>query len=753
MKKLIFIACLTGLILGTPCLSSCNSSWNYSKEDPDFYQYYGDLVQNDDLSLTFSVDTGFPILKDWNNLDNKKDYVLYNATKLANDDSIIHNKDVFNFNDFTKYEVPIQKFDIGQNGCVFTVKFDGEPSDDYSLLFNKNVSIFDNFVMFSSYPMVETTNEKEFQKKYLAMPGPEYIDEQSKKIDVIDYFGKIMELKAEDNLNEENLGSFLWALFKGIFNLVTSMISYFTSASDSVNIRIFQNIHGLLASIDSKLNTLSAQVQQKLIEIQCQLDQQTIYLMEQNINGFIENHKNKMDNYKRGLSADYMPMAFPDYVKNTQSVKIVYAKNPDDGSFYPLSYKSTYTGETVDVNVSNMEFVNTRNYIQKSGVSGGNIINELLKDIDVAIQNVSLPAGVQKEDFKQAVLSNIEERIFENIYKSANMGASKVTDIRDEAINYCRAIPDLVSSMTRRFSLLYNFAGEGIDDITTTYASLLHDLDLNTAFAQLVIRSADANEAELSEAYKSARETIINSYNQFKNLKSGHSFTVGKELTSNFIYISISTKEQGKQEQHRFNPSIYPAKFHMNTDRGHPEPDFMPLNDFHALESTDILKLSIRFNALKQVGLIDYKLTFIDYLAKVGIISSEQISYKNYYETKYQRKDTYKVIASDITTRALTSDDRGRKLTCEASHYARQPYFKIGQTYGYMETRREDCWSGKVYLGKTFNGTTGAITNNAEMILWAEYYESRKGWPNVEHHAFLDPNLTQNPGFFLIPKD
>lgn len=538
------------------------------------------------------------------------------------------------------------------------------------------------------------------------------------------------------------------AVVSGVFSLLTSINDQFNGSSGPTIADVMNKLNEMdekLDGINAKLDENHIQLMSETIRTQAMVDQVLLEEQEQAIETFNNVYVVPLENYARDF-ADYIDQSYKSYVSKDETAEIYLSKN--DKKEWTLidvmdEGKPDQTKFTLTVN----DFSHSKECLEKNyNVVTVGFMDSFNKDIDIALEEVSLPNGLNKEDCRNFIGANIVERFTKKYYEENHQ---KALDLRNMAINYSKQISgkankSILNRYIDRLEYMYNFAGEMKSTVTDAFANIAHSLDVNTALAAQACLYAGVNQEEIRSEYIVARDLIKKDYEAIKNVNDAYSF-ITKTVLGGGLYRAYYDTEYSN----RGNDPKFKATFRFQQVYYHNGFDYRndDINTHFVLEAADHLRIVTRMNLMKAIGLVKED-SYISYLVKAKVVEQDAYTtYEQLVDRKWISNDALRFL-TDITTRNMNDSDKNVEMECTASGNPDGDYFNVGWKGHFRGGHDNGCWSGKITETTYIDAITGKVQDNKKVAAYATYSESHWYWSDDEYWSFVD-NKVGNYFFIL----
>ena len=687
------------------------------------------LKNNDNNTATYSLTSNAPLF----NKELSKDYVIAFDIDAVKDNLSKSKLDYADYSILKASSLYIDNINNTKELDGFDVTFKASSSKNYGLLIHPSITECNEYLMISKYEedsSFDKDPQEEFEENYITSPVS-WEDGGKFTYQIISNIGSLIVGVATDNPA---------SIASGIFGILGTISESFLSKGASI-----EDVMNQLKEMDRKIDELSAKIDRntqqladEIVRAEAMVDQANLNTLNLAINDFAINSIGKINTFNRNL-ADEVGFYYRDYVKTSQTVKLVLTKN-DKGE-----WESTPLGELGDAPSYNFsltidEFINAKEHLAKhSNIVEEGFMDELDKDIDTAISKKSdLPDGIDTEILRKFITSMIYEQFAKSYFSSHK---DKAQEYRNLMIEYAERVSGMngkiaiLNSYLSRVQYMYNFASEIKANIRTICANLLSILDMNTARASEASLFAEYSSSELETKYKSTRETLQKFYENVKTMPDSYSFTTMAELTVGFFDCRYDLSYSNPGNHCTLNVDFTFNKLEMSGINVNVTKD--KLSNHASISPIQHSRIATRWNLLRSTGSTDIESDYITYLANSGVLSKASVDAAHYLISLHQSLEIgYRIITSDRTERELNSGDTNLYMYCVGQGNPDGDYFIFEKSYGYRVLHDASCWYGRCLEGVFIDAASGTNLGTQRTATWARYAESHWYWSNDEYWAF-----------------
>ncbi len=538
------------------------------------------------------------------------------------------------------------------------------------------------------------------------------------------------------------------AIVGGIFSIISAMNDQFNGSSGPT----IADVMNKLSEMDSKLDAMNDKLDKNHNELlseevrtQAKVDQVLLEQQEQALESFHNLQVIPLENFKRDFS-DYIEQSYKSYVATEQTSEIYLSKD-EKNQWTLVDVIDEGKPEQTKFSLTINDFKNAKECLENNyNVIVTGFMDNLNKDLDTAIADVSLPNGLDKETYRNFVGANIIQRFTKKYYEDNHQ---KALDLRNLAINYATQISgkstkSVIERYINRLEYMYNFAGEMKAPLTGIFANLAHNLDVNVAIAAQACLYAEVSQEELRSEFITARDLIRKNFEGFSKLDDRYSFITNTTLASDFYRAYYSTGYVVKGNYPSFKAEF---KCEQVSYDGHVNFKDDDINSHYFVEAADQLRIYARMDIMRKIGVVKAD-TFIAYLAAAKVVSEEAMrTYQRLIEMKWISEDALRILTG-IHTRDMNDSDKSLPMTCTDQGNPGGDYFSVGWQGNFRSTHSSDCWHGKMTETTYVDGVTGKVQDEKKVAAYATYSESHWYWGDDEYWSFVD-NTAGNYFFIL----
>ena len=732
-KKMMYLLVSSLAITLTASLSSCANGeakkWAYTKDEmSDFIELGAVQTNNSDNTITFSTDLNVEIFDE--NID-KDDVIVFDKDKVK-EELEKSNKEYADYSVLKKASVEVVNVHNLDTKDGFDITFKGDQNANYGMLLYSKVTVADKFTSVSRYEenkSIAKDPQTEFEETYASA---KCTWEQGGKL-----FTSIFTNFATTCLGI-NYGNPI-AIGSGIMGIIGSIFENCSNKDASI-----KDVVNKLKEVDTKINQLSDKIdkntqllQEEIVRVNANVDKANLNVLNIAINDFAVNAISPINKFNRNME-DEIGNYYKDFISKPQTIKLVLEKN-SEGIYYSIPLNEINDSSRYNFQLEISDFTNAKAFLAANdNIVKNGFVGELEKDIDNALALVSnLPYNISTKDYNQFISSRIIENFNKEYYSTHK---DKAQEYRNLMIEYAESISGLsgkvnyLNTYLSRLEYMYNFQAEIKPLIRSFCVNLLKNLDANTALALQACYFAEYNSDELSKLFISTRDLIQKFYTVNNEKNDTYSFITGTNLTGHFYKskYDVNYTNLGNHPELHVNFSSYRVTFENNM--------FVDtkttVNFAQGISESNHLKITTRWNLLKNIGATSSDLDYVHYLSLNNVISSSGVkAVEILISLRIYDLNADRILTNDRQERDLNSED-SISLKCVAKGNKDSHYFQENERYIYRQNRNPECWAGKTFEGKFISATSGTSIGTQKICSWARYAEARWSWTTDEFFAF-----------------
>ena len=739
-NKIIYVLVSSLAITLTASLSSCANGeakkWAYTKDEmSDFLSMDAIQKDNNDNTITFSADTDVEIFDETIDHD---DVIVFNKDKVK-EELEKSNKDYADYSVLKKASVDVVDIKNLDDKDGFHITFKNEDnSSNYGMLLFSSVSTIDKFTMVSKFEEKKNDGNKdpqaEFEEKYVSSKGS-WEDGGKYTVSII------------SNIAVSLAGAFSGnpaAFVTGIFGIFSTIVEGCSDKEASI-----QDVMNQLKETDKKIDELSNKIdkntqllQEEIVRTNANVDQANLNVLNLAINDFANNAISPINKFNRNLSDDLKDY-YKDFISKEETIKLALRDTKNGYESIPLSEISDESLYNTEISIT--DFTNAKKFLASNNdIIKNGFIEELAKDIENALsKNTKLPSNVTLDTANQFVRARIIENFTKEYFSSHR---EKAQEYRNLIIDLAERIAGIngrvnyLNSYLSRLQYMYNFQGEIKSLIRSFCTNLLKILDINNALATLACLYAKYDYEDLKTVYKAARDQIQNFYKVNNEKDDTYSFITQSTLTGAFYQSKYNPTYSNLGNEPSLKVNFETKKIEKNGNAVKTIDD--DISKHEGISESNHLRISTRWNLLKNVGDTSTTNDYLHYLSSNKVISSNSIEAAEFlFGMKSIDSSCYRILTNDRNERDLNSTDSSLKLKCVGRGNPDGDYFGLNNEYNYRSQRESSCWSGKMFEAKFIGAESGTSLGKQSIASWARYSESHWYWRNDEYWAFVNNDI------------
>lgn len=721
-------------LIGVPVLASCGTktdkAWYYTKADmSSFTNYEGDVTALDgSKAVEFKVRSGDPIF----DKDVTKSNIKAFDMKAALQDLANAKVNYLDYETISKHEVKVKELKVDEDKQGFNVLIDSEPSKQYAVLINKDVTYNSNYhamcIPHTEISQIISPNPQvDFEENYIS---GQFTWEDGGKF-IVDVLSNIGNICAGIGFDSPT------SAVAGVFGLLQTIGNQFCASGPTIKdvMNKLNEMDKKLDAIDEKLDQNFNQLMDEEIRTQAAVDKSILQTMEGQITDFATDYIVPLENYQRDF-ADYIEQSYKSYVNNEEIVNMYLVKNADNEYRVALVCEEVPASQQlVTINISNWS--NAQKYLaDHSNTVGEGFLDEVNKDIDTAVSTMTLPTGLTKEDARTFAHGNIIDHFTKKYYQDNHQ---KALDLRNMFINYAKRISgrlsvSIVNTYISRLQYMYNFASEIKVPSTDILANILGTLDRYAGITAQACAYAETSNTEVSDEYKKAREYVQTTYTAVKEMKDSYSFINSKIMKGGFYQAKYNTYYDNPGNHCSLHANLQFKKVSGGYKYNYTDDKI----ENHAyISATEHRKIATRWTLMRQIGLDDSS-AYIYYLCNAGAIDYDSINtYNALVDRCWISNDAYRILTG-YTVRDMNDSDRSQGMSCSAQGNPGGDYYTVGNRYNFRQGNDSGSWYGSAIETTYIDAASGSISPEKMVAAWARYAESHWYWRNDEYWAFVD---------------
>lgn len=539
------------------------------------------------------------------------------------------------------------------------------------------------------------------------------------------------------------------AVVSGVFSILTSINDQLNGSSGPT----IADVMNKLGEMDTKLDAINEKIDQnhnqllsETVRTQAMVNQVLLEEQEQALESFNNFYSVPLENYTRDFS-DYIEQSYKSYV-STDEVAEIYLSKDEKNQWTLVDVIDEGKADQTKFSLTIDNFTNSKTFLEENyNIVTVGFMDNLNKDLDNAIEDVSLPNGLDKKVCRDFIGANLVERFTQKYYKDNHQ---KALDLRNLVINYSKQVSgksskSILERYVNRLEYMYNFAGEMKTPITGILANLAHNLDVNTALAAQACLYAGVNQEEIKSEYIVARDLVKQYFEGISKMDDRYSFITNTTLASDFYRAYYNTSYTNRGNHPNFKAEFKCEK--VNYEYGDVKYVEDDINSHYFVEAVDQLRIVARMNLMREIGVVKAN-TYLDYLVQAKVVDANaKRTYERLHDMHWISEDALRFLTG-IQTRDMNDSDKNLQMECTAAGNPDGDYFNVGWKGNFRSKHGSSNWHGKMTETTYVDAKTGTIQDDKKVAAYATYSESHWYWSNDEYWSFVD-NKVGNYFFIL----